>query len=89
MVMDQMEGVSWNGFNAFDPPETDWKCTVKIYHCGPIGIGSRHRGSRRQRPWSPRIVGVAENSQSPSCCSSIWTGNTLSHDVGAMLNVIG
>ena len=89
MVMDKMESVSWSGFNAFDPPETDRKSTVKIYHCGPIGIGSRHRDSGRPRPWSPRIVGVAENSQSPPCPSGIWTGNTLPHDVESMLNVIG
>ena len=77
------------GFSVFDPPETDRKSTVKIYHCGPIGIGHRHQGRRRPRPWSSRIVGIAENSQSPSCWASAWTVNTLSDGVEAMLNVIG
>ena len=84
-----MEGVSWSGFNVLDSSETDRKCTVKIYHCGPIGIGHRHQLGIRPRPWSPRIVGIAENSQSPSCWASAWTGNTLSDGVETMLDVNG
>ena len=89
LVMDKMEGVSWSGFNVLDSSETDRKCTVKIYHCGPIGIGHRHQLGIRPPPWSPRIVGIAENSQPPSCWASAWTVNTLSDGVEAMLNVIG